>query len=56
MYDFLVHNQQYIVLLVVLTIWFGLFILIFRLDKKLSKLEKIINENNKASRNKGNKL
>lgn len=42
MYEFLVQNQQYIVLLVVLTIWFGLFIVIFRLDKKLDKLEKTL--------------
>lgn len=56
MYEFLVQNQQYIVLLVVLTIWLGLFILIFRLDKKLNQLEKALNDKNNSSVNKGNKL
>lgn len=55
MFEFFVQNQQYIVLLVVLTTWFGLFIVIFRLDKKLNQLEKTLNKGNNSAINKGNK-
>jgi len=40
MYDFLEKNALYIVLLIALIIWIGLFFYIFRIDKKLKKLEK----------------
>jgi CcmD family protein len=40
MYDFLEKNALYIVLLIALIIWIGLFFYIFRMDKKLKKLEK----------------
>jgi CcmD family protein len=40
MYDFLEKNAMYIVLLIALIIWVGLFIYIFRIDKKLKKIEK----------------
>lgn len=43
MYDFLERNAMYIVLLIALIIWIGLFIYMFRLDKRIKKLEK---ENN----------
>lgn len=43
MYDFLERNAMYIVLLIALIIWIGLFFYMFRLDKRIKKLE---NENN----------
>ncbi len=42
MYNFLEQNQLYVVLIVVLIIWLGFVILLFRIDKKLQVLEKII--------------
>jgi CcmD family protein len=43
MYDFFEKNAMYIVLLIALIIWIGLFFYMFRLDKRIKKLEK---ENN----------
>jgi CcmD family protein len=43
MYDFLEKNAMYIVLLIALIIWIGLYFYMFRLDKRIKKLEK---ENN----------
>ncbi|MCX6163737.1 MAG: CcmD family protein [Ignavibacteriae bacterium] len=40
MYDFLEKNAMYIVLLIALIIWIGLFFYMFRLDKRIKKLEK----------------
>lgn len=40
MYDFLEQNSVYIVLLIVLMIWAGLFFYIFRIDQRVKKLEK----------------
>jgi len=40
MYDFLEKNAMYIVLLIALIIWIGLFFYMFRLDKRIEKLEK----------------
>lgn len=40
LYDFFANNQLYIVLAIALVIWFGIFVYIFRVDKKLTKLEK----------------
>lgn len=40
MYDFLEKNAMYIVLLIALIIWIGLFFYIFRLDKRIKKIEK----------------
>ncbi len=42
MIDFLEANSIYIVLVVVLLIWTGLFIFIFKLDVKVSRLEQAI--------------
>ena len=39
MYDFLEKNAMYIVLLIALIIWIGLFFYMFRLDKRIKKLE-----------------
>lgn len=41
MYDFLSQNELYIVLIIVLICWLGLFLYLFRLDKKVKKLEKM---------------
>jgi len=41
---FLSANQMYIVLGVVLLIWAGIVSYLFRLDKKLTKLEKLMNK------------
>jgi CcmD family protein len=40
MYDFLEKNAMYIVMLIALIIWIGIFFYIFRLDKRIKKLEK----------------
>ena len=40
MYEFLVNNALYVVLLIVLICWFGIFFYLFRLDKKVSSIEK----------------
>lgn len=42
MYEFLNQNELYIVLIIVLVCWVGLFLYLLRLDKKLSKLEKML--------------
>lgn len=39
MYEFLEQNAIYVVMLVVLMIWTGLFIYLFRIDKQLKELE-----------------
>jgi CcmD family protein len=41
MYDFLSQNELYIVLIIVLICWLGLFLYLMRLDKKIKKLEKM---------------
>lgn len=40
MYEFLEQNSTYIVLLIVLMIWAGLFFYVFRIDQRVKKLEK----------------
>jgi CcmD family protein len=40
LYNFFANNQLYIVLAIALVIWFGIFVYIYRIDKKLTKLEK----------------
>jgi CcmD family protein len=37
--EFLEHNQMYIVLLVVLIIWGGIISYLFRIERKLKKIE-----------------
>jgi CcmD family protein len=39
MYDFLSANALYIVLIIVLICWIGIFSYLLKLDKKISKLE-----------------
>ncbi|HVN47870.1 MAG TPA: CcmD family protein [Bacteroidota bacterium] len=40
MYEFLSHNQLYVVLTVTLLIWAGIVFYLLRLDRKLSILER----------------
>ena len=40
LYDFLENNSMYIVMLIVLIIWIGIFGYMWSLDKKVKKLEK----------------
>ncbi len=40
LYNFLEQNAMYVVLFITLIIWTGIFIYIFRIDRKLSRLEK----------------
>jgi CcmD family protein len=42
MYDFLSQNALYVVLLIVLICWLGLFSYLMRLDRKITQLEKNI--------------
>ena len=37
--EFLAQNQLYIVMIIVLAIWLGLYVYLFRLDRRLKKLE-----------------
>lgn len=40
MFDFLTQNALYVVLIIVLICWFGILAYIFKLDTKISSLEK----------------
>jgi CcmD family protein len=40
MYSFLEHNALYVVLLIVLIVWAGLFVYLFRIDGKVRKLDR----------------
>lgn len=44
LYDFLEKNSLYIVMIIVLLVWIGIFSFAFKLDKKVKKLEEIIKE------------
>jgi len=43
-YEFLEQNPLYVVLLIVLIGWIGIFFYLLRLDRKLKKLEKMLKE------------
>lgn len=43
-YNFLSENSIYIVLLIVLSIWIGIFIFTNNIDKKLKSFDKLLNE------------
>lgn len=47
MYDFLVHNQLYVVLIIVLVVWIGISFVLIRTERKIGRLEKIIEKTNK---------
>jgi len=40
LYNFLELNAMYVVLLITLIIWTGIFVYILKIDRKLTKLEK----------------
>ncbi len=44
LYEFLEKNSLYIVMIIVLLVWIGIFSFAFKLDKKVKKLEERINE------------
>lgn len=50
MLEFLVQNSIYVVLIIVLIIWSGVFFYLFRLDKKLTELEKLMAEKEQNER------
>jgi hypothetical protein len=52
MYNFLNDNSIYVVLVVALINWFGLFIYLMRTESKLNKLEKQISLNNSSTESK----
>lgn len=39
MYEFLEQNSIYVVMLIVLMIWAGLFVYLFRIDRQVKELE-----------------
>ncbi len=39
MYEFLSENSLYVVMVIVVVIWAGFFFYLFRLDRKLHKIE-----------------
>ena len=39
MYDLLVQQPMYVVLTVVLVVWLGIYVYLFRLDSRLKRLE-----------------
>ena len=46
MSEFLTNNSIYLVLIITLIVWIGLAFLLFNLDKKVTRLEKIITNTN----------
>jgi CcmD family protein len=38
--DYLTRNALYVVLLVVLVVWLGIYLYLFRIENKIKKLEK----------------
>ncbi|HMK37824.1 MAG TPA: CcmD family protein [Bacteroidota bacterium] len=40
--EFLAQNQLYIVMIIVLAIWLGIYVYLFRLDSRVKKLEQQI--------------
>lgn len=44
LYGFLERNSLYIVMFIVLTVWFGIFLFLFNMDKRIKSIEKEIKE------------
>ncbi len=42
MYEFMIENTLIVVLVIVLVIWLGLAFYIFRMERNLKKMEKVI--------------
>lgn len=47
--SFLEQNTLYIVLIISLMIWIGIFVYMLTIDKKIAKLEKMISLDNQAN-------
>lgn len=41
MHDFLEQNSMYVVLIIALIIWIGIFSYLFKIDRNLKKLERL---------------
>lgn len=50
MLEFLVQHSIFVVLIIALVVWTGVFWYLFRLDRKLSELERIVAEKEKNER------
>jgi CcmD family protein len=48
MYEFFEKNSLYLVLIIALIIWIGIFSYLYRLDTRIKKLETKLKENNKS--------
>ena len=46
--DFLAQNQLYIVLIIAVGIWLGVYLYLFRLDGRLKKLERDMHQEGKG--------
>jgi len=46
MYEFLEKNSLYLVLIIALIIWVGIFAYLYKLGKRIKNLEKKLKENN----------
>jgi CcmD family protein len=44
LYNFLDQNSLYIVMIIVLLVWLGIFTFTYKLDKKVKKLEERMNQ------------
>ncbi len=49
MEEFLSQNSIYVVLAIVLIIWIGIFGYVVKLDRKISQLERTINDQDKVA-------
>lgn len=50
MLEFFIQNSIYVVLVIVLIIWSGIFVYLLRLDRKLTELEKALAEKEQNKR------
>lgn len=46
MYEFLENNAIYIVMIIVLIVWTGIFMFLYSIDKRIKKVEKDLGEQN----------
>jgi uncharacterized protein YneF (UPF0154 family) len=49
LFSFAEKNSIFIVLFIVLTIWFGIFISLFNIERRLKKIEKELNNEDKQN-------
>ena len=50
LYNFLNHNAIYIVMIIVLIVWIGVFLYLYNLDKRLKEIQKEMEHDNSDSR------